>query len=70
MPDNQNIGLFTATRCASQFFNRELEGTFYVPCPRSESGNSLQHMRGGGEGDDSGANDEFESRTPSEFVME
>jgi hypothetical protein len=70
MPDNQNIGLFTATRCASQFFNRELEGTFCVPCPRSDSGNSLQHIRGGGEGDDSDANDELESRTPGEFVME
>ncbi len=70
MLDNQNIGLFTTTRCASQFFNRELEGLFCVPFPRSDSGNSLQHIRGGGEGDDSNANDELESRTPGEFVME
>ncbi len=39
-------------------------------CPCSESGNSLQHMRGGGEGDDSNANDELEYRTPGEFVMD
>jgi hypothetical protein len=41
-----------------------------VPCPRSDSGNSLQHIRGGGEGDNFDANDELESRILGEFVME
>ncbi len=41
-----------------------------MPCPRSESGNSLHHMRGGGEGDDINANDELEYKTPSEFVVD